>query len=211
MRQKARNALYQRILDGRLAPNILINPAQLTRELGVSLTPVREAMLDLSGEGLIDNHAHRGFFVRPMSVAEVNEIYPLIVVLEAMALELAPPQPDDLVELEVLNREFTETDAPGRRVDLDMRWHQKLLSRCTNTTLLAMLESLKRRAARYETAYMRNSAIILDSAEQHYAILTALGKGDRAAASARLKENWDIGPRFLNPWLKRIIPEESVN
>ena len=194
--------LTAEIVRGDLPPDEPVNVARVAERYGVSVTPVREALIELAGAGLAMAPLGRGFVVPPLSAREVREIYPLIWTLEVLALREAPPDDDAMDELEELQAELASEADPDRALALDRRWHTRLLAAYDNDTHQALLAGLKNRAARYEHAYMRERARVLASVEQHHRILDALGRADTAAAAAALEENWRVGPRFLLPWLE---------
>ena len=91
MAPRERALLSQPILEGRLEPDSCLNEVHLADELGVSRTPLREALSRLRQTGLVLSKPNRGFFVAPLSGAEARDLYELLAVLKANALELAGP------------------------------------------------------------------------------------------------------------------------
>src|SRR6516164_1747566 len=79
--------LRERIVKGGVPPGNRLQDVQLASELGVSRTPVREALLRLEREGLVESDPNRGFFVAPLSRQEVLEIYPMVWALKCLALD----------------------------------------------------------------------------------------------------------------------------
>lgn len=206
IRHSVRTALIERIVDGRLGPGEPVSPPVVARELGVSATPIREALVDLSNEGFITTFPRRGFFVPRLSIDEVNEVYPLIWTIEALALRDAPPVAADLKALDALNDTFAAAVSSAEHVDLDRRWHRLLVSRSRKRSWLTLLETLKQRAYRYELAYMGRAHSVQGSAKQHRQIVDALRKDNLDRAVQVLEANWRIGPEFLLPWLARRDP-----
>jgi len=201
IRYGIRADLVERIVDGRLRPGEAVSPPVIAEQLGVSATPVREALVDLANEGFIATLPRRGFFVRSLTAEEVEEIYPLIWTIEALTLGDAPPGANDLDALNALNTAFAAAASPAEHVDLDRQWHRLLVGRTTKRAWLVLLDSLKQRAYRYELAYMRRSRAVPGSAEQHHQIVEALRAADLDRAVRVLEANWKIGPKFLLPWL----------
>src|SRR5215831_12141198 len=78
LREEIHALLRERIVAGRVLPGSRLPDVQLAGELGVSRTPVREALLRLVREGLVENDPHRGFFVAPLSRQEVLDTYPIV-------------------------------------------------------------------------------------------------------------------------------------
>jgi DNA-binding GntR family transcriptional regulator len=199
-----RRILLEGILRGDPAPGSAINESELSALLGVSRTPLREALLGLVGEGFLRSSPGRGFFVLPLRSKEVEDLYPIIAALERLALlSSPPPSRADLLRLAEINRELVA----GREdweaaLQADEAWHRALVSRCGNERLLETIRALKYHAQRYESAYMRHSGTVIESIAQHRAILRALREGDTEVAAQRLDLNWKISQDFLLPWLR---------
>ena len=96
------DALRASILDGRLTPGATMSQVALADELGVSRTPLREAIRTLQAEGLVLSEPNRRVRVAPLSLADVEELYAIRIPLEVTALRLSLPRltPEDLGELE---------------------------------------------------------------------------------------------------------------
>ncbi len=201
IRFSVRQTLLEKIRTGDLAEGDVVSPPALAATLGVSATPVREALLDLAQEGFVDNVARRGFFVRALHAEEVEEIYPLIWTIEGMALRDAPPHQADLVALDALNEAFEAASDPLACVDADRAWHARLIGRCRKHAWITLLATLKERASRYEAEYMRASGAMPQSVSHHRLIAQALRAGDLDAAVTALHANWQVGPQFLLPWI----------
>jgi DNA-binding GntR family transcriptional regulator len=203
VRAAARSCVIDRIVKGTLPAGRAINLAALAEELNVSPTPLREALIELERDGFVECSQGRGFFVHRWSAAEIQDLYALIPELEVLGLRGTPP-PDSarLKRLEAINAELRAAADPASAIELDLLWHTTLLTGCSNQTLLEMLRGLKQRAQRYEFAFLQESGHRVSS-EQHAGIVRALRKKDLKRAVGLLRENWNIGPRFLMPWLKR--------
>lgn len=201
IRSAVRDRVMDRIVKGGLPSGSAINLATLAAELAVSPTPLREALIELERDGFVESSHARGFFVKPYSAAEVRDLYPLIAELEVLGLRGASSA--DTVRLDSINKELRATSDPARAIELDTLWHDTLLARCPNSTLLALLHGLKQRARRYEFAFLKESGHKISTA-QHAGIIRALRKKELDLAADLLRENWNIGPRFLLPWLKAL-------
>lgn len=204
LREAIRRELTERIVSGDLASGVPIRLVATASELGVSVTPVRESLVQLELDGFVESDPGRGYSVTRMSSAEIDEIYPLVWTLEALALRSSPPVEDTLDALSELNERFRACDDAREAQRLDREWHRTLLDACRNRTLLDFLDVLKRRAARYEVAFMREvrRAGSSESADQHDRIVRALRASDVETAVAILERNWRSGPEVLIPWLE---------
>lgn len=203
LRMRVRKLVRGRLLESHFPPASRINESELAALIGVSRTPLREALLGLETEGLLDSSAGRGFFVRPLTVEEAREIYPVLWTLESLALELRGiPSPAELASLTRINARLEASlSKPRRALMLDTDWHRTLLRPCRNRRLLLMIRDLKRAASRYEHAFMQHSNRVVVSVDQHRQILDALERGDMNRAVEMLKENWRVTLECTVRWL----------
>jgi DNA-binding GntR family transcriptional regulator len=203
LRNEVRRVLLDRILDGSIAPGTSVNESELALALGVSRTPLREALLGLEREGFLTSETGRGFFVLPLTVRDAEELYPLLWMMEGEALAVSGPfDRKRLAALRAVNAELKRAERdPGEALRLDRQWHDTLLRGCENARLLALIDTLKDQATRYESAYMQCSGRVILSSRQHEAILKALEAGDSRAARKELERNWRVSLEFLVPWL----------
>ena len=209
-RSTVRRYIAERVRDGSLCPGDRLSPAALATELGVSATPLREALIELVRDGYLDNRSQYGFAVRPLSAREVRELYPMIAALESLAIRDVNFSDEKLVELDRINTQFAKAKKPAEMSALDAEWHSTLVAASDTETLHEMLGILKARVQRYEDAYVRYSGKMPDSAKQHRAITRALRRGDVDVAAKALEDNWLSGIRFLVPWLERQSGENDA-
>jgi DNA-binding GntR family transcriptional regulator len=195
LREDIHALLRERIVKGELPPGNRLADVQLAAELRVSRTPVREALLRLEREGLVESDPNRGFFVAPLNRKEVAEIYPMVWALECLALDSSErPTPPKIEVLRRINAEMAAVTAdPLRRQELDLRWHQSLLDSCPNDRLKEVLATLKQIVRRYECVYMRDPALVRRSVRDHAEIVEALVKKKPRLATRLLERNWRIG------------------
>jgi DNA-binding GntR family transcriptional regulator len=203
-RSTIRREIEARVRDGSLSPGDRISPALVARELGVSATPMREALIELVRVGYLENRSQYGFAVRPLLSREVKELYPLIANLESVAVRADPPDKETIERLDEINGRFAKARRPPDISRLEDEWHAELISRSDNQTLREMLSVLKARVRRYEDAYFRHSGAMPSSAKQHRGVTRALRGGDIDAALDTLQENWLSSVRFLVPWLEGV-------
>jgi DNA-binding GntR family transcriptional regulator len=188
--QEVAATLREMIFLSELAPGEPINEAQLAASLAVSRTPLREALSALVAEKAIDLIPRRGFFVRDLTLSEAKEIYQIRPLLEPEALRLAQlPSEEELAELESINAQFGSAQDAKTAIRHDDQWHLKLIEKCPNRTLVELLLHVIRRTHRYELAVMGQPEVLRASSKQHLEIITALKKGDPAAACELLRTN----------------------
>jgi DNA-binding GntR family transcriptional regulator len=193
LRRDLTDAVIGRVLDGRLPADTRVNEVHLAKELGVSRTPLREALIGLVDRGLLVSDPGRGFLVPPLDPNEASQLYPLVAELEALALRWSPLQ--DLIGLgDGLDRiadEMTEAlETGGDHVALDDRWHGLLLSRTANPHLLRLLAQTKPLLKRYDLLYFGGAERARRSIDEHRRIVAAIRAGDLAEATRVLVQNW---------------------
>ncbi|MGB2988084.1 MAG: GntR family transcriptional regulator [Phycisphaerae bacterium] len=203
LRDQVRLAIIDLVLNGELPAGERVNETELARRLGVSQTPVREALLSLEGQSFLAAETGKGFRVRDLDPCEVREIYPVLATLESSALESAGlPDADALAELKSLNDQFVRTGSKSEQaINLDNRLHRKLLGGCQNAFLLDLISKVRRSANRYEHAYMRQPAQVKLSFEQHAEILAALESRKLRRAMQLLRKNDLVAIDPLVTWL----------
>jgi DNA-binding GntR family transcriptional regulator len=199
LREDVQAVLRGRILAGVFPPGGRLQDVQLAMELGVSRTPVREALLRLATEGLVESDPNRGFFVAPLSRREILETYPIVWTLERLALQsCGPPSRGQTQTLRQLNAEMAVVSTePARRQELDVRWHQTLVEPCGNQRLKDMLTALKQVVRRYESIYMQDPSLVRASTREHTKILKALAKDKTRFAARLLEQHWRSGMESL--------------
>ena len=187
--------VLQRIQQGSIPGGTRIRDAAIASELGVSRTPVREALLRLSREGLLSAEAGRGFRLTPLDRTELHEIGSILAALEPLALDQSPaPDPPRLDRLADIVRRLEQTRGDvDRCIELDDDFHRVLLEDCPNRRLLALVATLRRSLRRYLHHYLERGGRVSLSSLQHSRITDSLKKGDRAAARQLLERKWRRG------------------
>ena len=203
-------AVRSMIVEGRLAEGARVNEVRLAADLGVSRTPLREALHRLSAEGALTNAAGFGYSVRPLTLEEFEQLYDIRPILDPEALRLAGiPPVKQIKRLEELNRAVSAAQEPEAVIARDDEWHRQLLAGCPNRILTGLIDDFILRTRRYELALMRESRDVARATEDHKAILRALRAGDLKAACAALKRNLQSGRTPIVDWLKARTRKRS--
>jgi DNA-binding GntR family transcriptional regulator len=196
-------AVRAMIVDGRLADGERINEVRLAESLGVSRTPLREALSRLSAEGALTSTPSFGYFVRPLTIEEFEQVYDIRPILDPEALRLAGiPSPSRIEYLKKVNRMLAAERDPEAVIARDDEWHLELLAGCPNRVLVGLIEDTIVRTRRYELALMRETRNVQRATKDHDAILRALRDGNLKAACAALKHNMQSGKEPVIAWLK---------
>ncbi|MFB9429571.1 GntR family transcriptional regulator [Streptoalloteichus tenebrarius] len=201
-----REAVYARIAGmvarGELAPGSPVTEATLTRQLGVSRTPVREALLRLEAEGVLQSALARGFAVRPLDGREAANLYPILGTLEALAVRGANPAGFDVPALTNLAQDLARSGDPLGRWRLDTTFHDLLVDAAANPPLSTMTRALRTNLSRYELASAREADHQKHSDQWHRDILAALRGGDLERAAQLVTEKWADSLRTVLSWLQ---------
>jgi DNA-binding GntR family transcriptional regulator len=193
MRDHIRDILVGRILDGTYPAGTQLKELYLAREFDVSQAPIREALRELEGSGLVSSERFRGTRVRGADFAEMRESYELRMMLEMRSVALAAPyKPDLLADLAGYLREMdtaVKADDSEAYIDNALRFHRRLVESSGNRTFLAVWDSLlwdiRGRIALRRLAEMGKSLKMLVS--MHKALLGRLRAQDVAGATERVQ------------------------
>jgi DNA-binding GntR family transcriptional regulator len=197
------NVIREMVVDGALPAGSRINEVHLARDLGVSRTPLREAIAGLVREDTLVTVPRIGAFVKPLTIEEFEQIYSVRTLLDPEALRLAGlPSHRQLERLKRLNARIQSVEDADKAIDLDDEWHLLLLDRCPNKVLLDLIGDFMRRTRRYELALFRDLHNIAVATDTHEQITDALERGDLDAACSFLRTNMENGSEPIRSWLR---------
>lgn len=195
--------MRRRILDNVWAPGYQALEQEIALQLGMSRTPVRESLIRLANEGLVEVIPRRGMRVLPVSPTDMKEIYEILTALESMAAEmLAARKPCDaeLKPLLVATRAMEKALAKG---DLDAwaaadeSFHERLVNMAGNKMLADAVFSFWDRAHRARMFSLRLRPKPVTSTKEHMALVDRLRAGDAAGAAAVNREHRQRASREL--------------
>jgi DNA-binding GntR family transcriptional regulator len=197
-------ALRDMIVDGELPAGERINEVALASRLGVSRTPLREALGRLAAEEALTAVPRIGYFVRPLTVEELEQIYPIRWLLDPEALRLAGlPTEARLKRLEELNRLMLAAKKPEDVLTIDDTWHLELIADCPNQTLINLIKQFIWRTRRYELALMRERRNVVATTHHHERVMKALRANDLDGACDALRSNMKAGREPIIEWLNQ--------
>lgn len=176
--------LKKRILDNQYYPGYQALENEVAEDLGMSRTPVREALIQLKHEGLVELIPRRGMRIVPVVADDMKEIYDVLTSLESMAAELLARRHPDAETLEPMKAATRDMEIALRNDDLDAwaaadeRFHRALIDLCGNRRLAAMANTVRDQGhrARMVTLRLRNKPSA--SANEHERVLEAIESGD---------------------------------
>ncbi|MEM1336352.1 MAG: GntR family transcriptional regulator [Bacteroidota bacterium] len=208
LRNRVKTYLLHEILKGRLKIGKTINLAKVSRQLNVSVTPVREALSQLEQARIIKAIPNRGFIVPELSLQEASDLYHTLAELEVMALEHSKFDADTIAQLSRellrLQQAHTETTRLRHRV----AFHRCLVKKCTNTILLQVLRDLESRILFYEQVFITDATFYEKTDNQNEAIVRAIAEDNLPTAALILKMNW---MSILDYVKNQIIKQQPVH
>jgi DNA-binding GntR family transcriptional regulator len=185
---QAHAAIRERILDNAYPPGHRALESELAQALGISRTPVREALIRLQKEGLVEVVPRHGMRVLPMSPADLAEMYVVLSALESAAAEaVAARRPSD-DELKPLVQATRDMDRALKADDLDAwaaadeRFHRTLVDLAGNRMLQATVENFWDRAHRARMVTLRMRPKPINSTKEHTLLVERLRAGDARGA-----------------------------
>ncbi len=182
--------IRQRILDNDWPPGHRALELEVALALGMSRTPVREALMRLQGEGLVEVIPRHGMRVLPVSPVDMREIYEILTALECMAAELLARRKPSDKELEPLVAATKAMDKALKASDLDAwaaadeRFHAHLVDLAGNRQLQATVLNYWDRAHRARMFTLRLRPKPVNSTKEHMQMVERLHAGDPAGAAA---------------------------
>ncbi|HET6294192.1 MAG TPA: GntR family transcriptional regulator [Kribbella sp.] len=188
----------EQVLSGDLEPGAVIQQGALARELGISTTPLREALRRLMSDGLVELDAHRDARVSALNAEEARDLVELRRSLDPLAAGLAAERRTrsdlDLIretaaELEPLRTDPTADDLASHR-----RFHSAIYSASQNDLLIQTLDGLWDKADRYRRLALKGgrSEEDLDRTHaEHLALVDAIASGDAETAAAVMRDHVD--------------------
>ncbi|WP_216326440.1 GntR family transcriptional regulator [Deinococcus aestuarii] len=195
----AREEVYARLRDwivgGTLPPGEVLRDHDIAARLGVSRTPVREALRRLEDEGFVETALNRWTRVAPLDLTQAAELYPVIEALDVLALEQGGPglTEEHLRRLERANADLAHSLAQhdaARALSADDAFHAVWVEAAANRALAGVLGGLKLKLRRAELAYFGHEARGEHSLGEHTAIVAALRARQWDQACAWLRRNW---------------------
>ena len=188
------NTLRQAIIKGDLKPGERLLEIQLADKLGVSRTPVREAIRKLELEGLVTMVPRRGTTVLGITKKHLKDVLEIRSALEELALELAcrritPEQYEELVRLEGLLEAKQDSDNAFELSDIDEKFHEQIYQATNNPRLVQMLANLREQMYRYRLEYMKAKDKRSMLIQEHQQIIKALKNKDSRAGRKAIHEH----------------------
>jgi DNA-binding GntR family transcriptional regulator len=200
--QEVAERLRQRIFAHQLAPGARIDEQALAIDYGISRTPLREALKVLAAEGLVTLRPRRGCFVTEISEQDLDDIFPLMAMLEGRcALEATTrAQPEDLARLDALHAElqrFAEGNEIEHFFEVNQAFHYQIQEMSGNRRLRQVIQDLRKVLKLTRLFSLSIDGRVQQSLAEHAIILAAIKAGDAAGAQVAMHDHILSGRQAL--------------
>ena len=194
--QEAYDGIRRMIHSGEFPPGAQIHERVMTEKLGLSRTPIRQALTRLASEGLVERIPRAGVFVRRLDATEMVELVELRRALEAAsasmaAAQISPEQVEGLKALAVELENCPETLDLERNRSMELRFHRRICEHAGNREIARVLDQT-------HTIYLtlfpaeKNPQIFVTSPGEHRRIAEAIARGDAAEAYRAVWQHFDL-------------------
>ena len=195
--------MRRRILDNELQPGTQMLESEAADLLGMSHTPVREALIVLAEEGLVEIRPRHGMRVKPVSPGDIREIYDVLTSLEATAARLAAGRDLDGEALAGLDKAVNDMEAALAAGNLtawaeaDERFHAELVAASGNKRLIDIVATMTDQVRRVRMATLSLRPLPTKSNEDHAAVVAAIRAGDAERAFVLHRDHRDSAGKML--------------
>jgi DNA-binding GntR family transcriptional regulator len=202
LRELVFESLREAIISGRLKPGERMMEIQMAEEMGVSRTPVREAIRKLELEGLVVMIPRKGAYVAGLSLKDIVEVFEIRGALEGLAAELAAERitDDELENLERYLVRITEDIEKGdlvKVVETDTDFHTQLYKASRNDWLLQIINNLREQIQRFRTTSLSYPGRMKEAVEEHRQIVEAISIRNGKLARKLAQEHIDKAENSL--------------
>lgn len=211
LREVVSETLRKAIKDGVLKPGERLMEIQLAEELGVSRTPIREAIRKLELEGFVVMVPRRGTYVADISLKDIAQVFEIRSALEQLSAGLAAERitPDELEDLERILVEvngYIQHDDFDKIVEADIRFHDILYHGSRNNRLVDILNNLREQMLRFRSISMHYPGRLRDTWEEHRLLVEAIAERNSSQARKIAKKHMENSEKTL---LKGISDDEK--
>ncbi len=180
------------ILHGPLRPGEPLRDIDIAQRLGISRTPVREALIRLAQDGLVESARGRGTRVTDLKIEQAPHLFEVGAVLDSYAAEVVAARltADDLRQLREVLKTMEDTRESKALAEIDRDFHLIYYLRTGNEVLIGMLEQVTNDLMRIERHAWGHDDIWATACDEHRQLMAAFERGDGQAAGVAAMENW---------------------
>ena len=191
IRKQVYSYLRNQILNHSIESNSRLIETQIAKTLGISRTPIREALHLLEKDGFIESIPRTGYQVRKMAIEELDEIFEIRKVNELLACQWLIHRIDakDILNLEMnleATRKIIEEGNPAKFIELDEDFHDGLVRAADSRHLISLCQQVRRLMLRYRTESVRHLQSVKQALEGHSQILECIKNKDEEKLSSTL-------------------------
>ena len=192
LHDEAASRLRERIFAGELSPGMFLDEVALAQELSISRTPLREALKVLTAEGLVRHEPRRGSFVNEVTEQDLDEIFPVIALLEGQCARLAAQHATDadLDALELLHDKL-QRHAKAKRINeyyaANFAIHEAIIQLAANRWLAQVIGDLRKIVKLARLQQLHAPGRLAQSLTEHMAVFAALKARDPDGAEAAMR------------------------
>lgn len=202
LREVVCETLRTAIISGVLKPGERLMEIQLAEELGVSRTPVREAIRKLELEGFVIMVPRRGTYVADLSIKDINEVYEVRTALDVLAAGLAAERITE-EELEQMERllvqisSYIDSGEMEKIVEADGIFHDILYRASRNERLVGIINNLREQLTRFRSMSMAYPGRLKNMLEEHSRLVEAIAQRNPELAQQRAAEHMENAEQIL--------------
>ena len=208
--------VYDRLLaeirQGILQPGMRLRETEIAERLGISRTPVREAIRALEADGLVTHQPRQGATLRRLRYAEIVELYEMRAVLEGTAARLAAraAMPVEIDQIAALNAELAAAATPEVAYVLNQRFHRILAEAARNRFLIRAMSTLQKTLLILGRTTLADDERVAGAVREHEAVIAALRSGDGNAAELAMRAHVEAAlAERIRDFRAREIPMEE--
>jgi len=208
LRELVLEALREAIFNGVFQPRERLMEIQIAEELGVSRTPVREALRKLELEGFIVMVPRKGAYVADLSLKDIEDVFEIRIALEGLAASLSAERITD-EELEIMERLLVEKAEAiksmnmEKLIEVDTQFHEIIYRSSRNERLSNIISNLREQIQRFRTTSLAYPGRMQRSLEEHRSIVEAIQARDPVLAKQLVQEHIENAEHTLLETLKK--------
>jgi DNA-binding GntR family transcriptional regulator len=203
LRERIYSHLRKAIINNYLPPGQRIFDKEIARSFNVSITPVREALLQLSVEGFVEAKSYKDIIVREISLKEISEIYDVQAVLEGLAGKLAVPNMngEHLSKMEKLIKKMSEyfsSNKVDKFYEVNQKIHELYIKQSGSQLIYDLVSrlNLRKKMFRYRVTFLSKKEVMKKALEDHKKILKAFLSRDQEKVERLIIEHWRSDTRM---------------
>ncbi|MGE5632324.1 MAG: GntR family transcriptional regulator [Caulobacteraceae bacterium] len=215
LREIVFESIRSAIISGVLKPGERLMEVQMAEKMGVSRTPIREAIRKLELEGLVIMIPRKGAYVADLSLKDITDVLELRAALESLACGLAALRitEEEIEELEMIAVQFhhaIENDDFEEMVQKDIEFHDKIFKATRNEKLLQINNNLREQVQRFRIMYIKKSNKSKELSKEHYEIAEAIANRNIDLAERLAKAHIENAENYIMKMVEDI-PENVLN